>query len=64
MDTSTDYVRSIEERAKAIGISQWTLRRMIRAGTGPKVIKLSPRRLGIRDSAWREWIASRETQAA
>ena len=64
MDTSTDYVRSIEERANAIGISQWTLRRMIRAGTGPKVIKLSPRRLGIRDSAWREWLAARETTAA
>jgi hypothetical protein len=45
-----DRVRSLAETAVLLGISIATLRRMISAGTGPTVTRLSPRRLGIRDS--------------
>jgi predicted DNA-binding transcriptional regulator AlpA len=45
-----DRVRSLAETAAMLGISIATLRRLIAAGTGPKVIRLSPRRIGIRDS--------------
>jgi hypothetical protein len=45
-----DRVRSLAETAALLGISIATLRRMITAGTGPTVTRLSPRRLGIRDS--------------
>jgi predicted DNA-binding transcriptional regulator AlpA len=45
-----DRVRTLAETADLLGISVPTLRRLIAAGTGPKVIRLSPRRLGIRDS--------------
>jgi predicted DNA-binding transcriptional regulator AlpA len=45
-----DRVRSLQETAALLGISICTLRRMIAAGEGPIVTRLSPRRLGIRDS--------------
>jgi predicted DNA-binding transcriptional regulator AlpA len=45
-----DRVRSLAETAALLGISIATLRRMISAGTGPTVTRLSPRRLGVRDS--------------
>jgi hypothetical protein len=44
-----DRVRSLAETAALLNISIATLRRLIAAGTGPKVIRLSPRRIGIRD---------------
>jgi predicted DNA-binding transcriptional regulator AlpA len=46
-----DRVRSLAETAALLNISIATLRRMIAAGTGPRVIRLSPRRIGVRDSA-------------
>jgi predicted DNA-binding transcriptional regulator AlpA len=45
-----DRVRSLQETAALLGISIATLRRLIAAGEGPTVTRLSPRRLGIRDS--------------
>ena len=45
-----DRVRSIKETADLLGIGIATLRRMIAAGKGPTVTRLSARRLGIRDS--------------
>jgi predicted DNA-binding transcriptional regulator AlpA len=45
-----DRVRSLQETAALLGISIATLRRMIASGTGPTVTRLSPRRLGVRDS--------------
>ena len=46
-----DRVRSLAETADLLNISVPTLRRMIAAGTGPSVIRVSARRLGVRDSA-------------
>ncbi len=57
-----DYVRSISERAASIGIGEMTLRRLIKRGEGPATLRLSPGRIGIRDSAWSAWLASREQQ--
>jgi hypothetical protein len=45
-----DRVRSLAETAELLDISICTLRRMIAAGEGPIVTRLSPRRLGVRDS--------------
>jgi hypothetical protein len=45
-----DYVRSLAETAAILGLSLATLRRMIAMQQGPKVTRLSARRLGIRDS--------------
>jgi excisionase family DNA binding protein len=45
-----DCVRSIRETAALLNVSVATLRRMIAART-IRVVKLSPRRIGIRDSA-------------
>jgi len=55
-----DCVRSIPELAASIGINDMTLRRMISRGDGPRTLRLSPGRIGIRDSAWAEWLKSRE----
>jgi hypothetical protein len=55
-----DFVRSIPERARSIGIDDMTLRRMIWRGDGPTIIKLSPGRIGIRDSHWNLWLKGRE----
>jgi predicted DNA-binding transcriptional regulator AlpA len=54
-----DRVRSLREVADLLGISHPTLRRMISAGTGPTVTRLSERRLGIRDSHRTAWLDSR-----
>jgi predicted DNA-binding transcriptional regulator AlpA len=56
-----DFIRSIPECAASVGIDDMTLRRLIQRGQGPATIRLSPGRLGIRDSAWNAWLASRET---
>ena len=45
-----DRVRSLPETASILGISLATLRRMIAAERGPKVTRLSVRRVGVRDS--------------
>jgi predicted DNA-binding transcriptional regulator AlpA len=60
-----DYVRSFREWCEINGFSLATGRRILASGKGPKVIQLSPRRIGIRDSdnlAWQESRA-REQQA-
>jgi predicted DNA-binding transcriptional regulator AlpA len=49
--------------AQAAGISLSTLRREIERGTGPKVIRISRRRLGIRVSELRQWLEKREAAA-
>jgi hypothetical protein len=52
-------VRSLPERAKQGGFSIATLRRLIKAGEGPVVTRLSARRLGIRDDHWSQWLDAR-----
>jgi predicted DNA-binding transcriptional regulator AlpA len=52
-------VRSIADAAKRAGISIATMRRVIRDGSGPRVMRLSERRLGIRDADFAMWLESR-----
>jgi hypothetical protein len=63
---STDKLISVRKRASAIrevalrnGISVDTLRREIKAGNGPKVTQISPRRQVILDIHEDEWLALR-----
>jgi predicted site-specific integrase-resolvase len=58
-----DYVRTIAETAKILGVSTLTLRRMIRDGSAPTVTQLSERRLGIRDSHRIAWLEARRVGA-
>jgi predicted DNA-binding transcriptional regulator AlpA len=58
-----DYVRTIAETAKILGLGEPSLRVMIREGRGPTVTRLSPRRLGIRDSARNAWLDSQQRTA-
>jgi predicted DNA-binding transcriptional regulator AlpA len=55
----------IDERtaARSCGISVATLRRRVAAGTGPKRIQLSDRRIGYKPRHLREWLdANTEAQ--
>jgi predicted DNA-binding transcriptional regulator AlpA len=54
-----DCVRTITETAAILGIGEPSLRVMIREGKGPQVTRLSPRRIGIRESHRELWLASR-----
>lgn len=54
-----DTVVSIRAWAAMCGVSYVTARRTIAAGEGPRVTKLSARRLGIRLRHHREWLDSR-----
>jgi predicted DNA-binding transcriptional regulator AlpA len=56
-----DRVRSLRETAALLNISIATLRRMIAAGTGPKVIRLSPRRVGVLDGARERFLQENAT---
>jgi predicted DNA-binding transcriptional regulator AlpA len=44
-----DRVRTLKETAQLVGVSMATLRRRIADGA-IKIVRLSPRRIGIRDS--------------
>lgn len=53
-------VLTYEEVCEVTGISLPTLNRLIRDGRGPKIIKLSERRRGIRREALEAWLSERE----
>jgi predicted DNA-binding transcriptional regulator AlpA len=59
-----DRILTIDEFAKLNSISVMTLYRAIRRGHGPKVIKLSLRRIGIRESDGAAWQAARVLERA
>lgn len=52
-------VLSFDQWIELNGISNRTGRRILKSGTGPTVIQLSPRRIGVTVRANREWQASR-----
>jgi predicted DNA-binding transcriptional regulator AlpA len=58
-----DQVLPEPQAAKVCGFSQYTLRRRVQAGDGPKRIQLSPRRFGCRMRDLREWLNSRVVQS-
>jgi predicted DNA-binding transcriptional regulator AlpA len=54
-----DVVEPLPEACRRIGVSYSTLRRLIAAGEGPPVVRLSQRRLGILRRHRREWLAAK-----
>jgi predicted DNA-binding transcriptional regulator AlpA len=55
-----DRCLTFNEWCTLAGIGQRTGRRLIKAGSGPPVVQLSDRRIGIRVGAHRAWLKSRE----
>jgi predicted DNA-binding transcriptional regulator AlpA len=51
-----DCVRTIEETAALLSLGVPTLRTMLQRGQGPKITRLSARRIGIRDSHREAWL--------
>jgi predicted DNA-binding transcriptional regulator AlpA len=58
-DLQKNRVISIQNVAELLGISQPTLRRQCVAGEGPKLIRLSSRRIGVRVKDLDLWLAQR-----
>jgi predicted DNA-binding transcriptional regulator AlpA len=54
-----DRVLSFPQWAKLAGLSERTGREIIERGDGPKVVQLSPNRIGIRVCDHREWLATK-----
>jgi predicted DNA-binding transcriptional regulator AlpA len=61
--TTNQELLSEREVSNWLGISEPTLFRHRRNGTGPKFIRLSARRIAYRRSAVEEWLHRRERQA-
>ncbi len=61
VDRAADPVRSLRYTASVLGISVATLRRLIDDGVGPRVVRVSERRPGIRDSERERWLSERTT---
>jgi predicted DNA-binding transcriptional regulator AlpA len=64
MACHVDRIFTLDEFAKLNSLSAMTLYRVIRRGDGPKVVQLSPRRLGIRESDGAKWQAARVQERA
>ena len=60
--TTHHELLSEREVSDWLGLSEPTLFRHRRDGTGPKFIRLSERRIGYRRSAVEEWLSARERQ--
>ena len=61
-NTSVQEILSEREVSNWLGVSEPTLFRHRRDGTGPKFIRLSERRIAYRRSAIEEWLRTRERQ--
>jgi predicted DNA-binding transcriptional regulator AlpA len=63
INISNDEILKEVEVCNWLGISEPTLFRLRRLGTGPKFIRLSARRVAYRRSAVKEWLKLRERQS-
>ena len=59
MSSNNDCVNSFAECAHRAGVSLATWRRIIERGEGPKIVELSLRRRGVRESHFVEWLDAR-----
>lgn len=50
--------------AKVAGVSLVTFRRLIARGDGPRVVRVSPRRIGVRIADLRAWIEARTSRTS
>lgn len=62
INNDSDEILTEAELCNWLGLSEPTLFRHRRNGTGPKFIRLSPRRVAYRRSAVVEWIKERECE--
>lgn len=62
--TNVDCVRTIRQTSLILGIGEPSLRALIAKGLGPEIIRLSARRIGIKDSARERWLSERSPQPA
>jgi hypothetical protein len=62
--SNVDCVRTIRQTSLILGIGEPSLRALIAKGLGPEIIRLSARRIGIKDSARERWLAARNLQPA
>jgi hypothetical protein len=53
-----DCVRTIRETAAILGVGEMSLRVLIAKGLGPKITRLSARRIGVKDSHREQYLAS------
>lgn len=60
---SASQLLTLPQWARLNSIGLTSARRLIKAGLGPRVIKISPRRLGIRMADNDEWQAARVRDA-
>lgn len=60
IDTANHEILSEREVSNWLGVSEPTLFRHRRDGTGPKFIQLSERRIAYRRNAIEEWLRARE----
>jgi excisionase family DNA binding protein len=58
-ETDGSRLLTIKQAAERLHVSARTLRRWYLAGEGPKMIKLSERRIGIRLRDFDAWLAER-----
>lgn len=56
-------VYTLNQAAEVTGVARRTLERLIADGTGPAVIDLSPRRVGILADDLEQWLGSRRRPA-
>ena len=56
-----DCVRSLDYTARIADMSKDTLRRLIAIGVGPRVTRLSIRKVGVRDSDRERWLSERSS---
>lgn len=59
-----DRVLSFAQWCEVNGFSKATGQRLLRAGKGPRILQLSPRRIGIKESDNASWQASRTRGAS
>lgn len=60
MTDTSRHVVPFQVAARELGLSAATLRRLCSKGDGPRLLRLSMRRLGIRRCDLDAWVASRE----
>ncbi|RWQ83462.1 MAG: hypothetical protein EOS85_11590 [Mesorhizobium sp.] len=57
-------LRSLSETADILNMHLTTLRRLIDAGDGPRLTRLSPRVIGVTDQNREKWLAEKERESA
>jgi predicted DNA-binding transcriptional regulator AlpA len=62
-DLERNRVLSIRKVSEMLGISQSTLRKNCATGDGPKIIRLSSRRVGVRVKDLDFWLAQQSADA-